>query len=267
MGYTILEHEGGVRLFQHSDGVMQTTQSARKSVIPNLPRELKLTLLGRLLSDSISDQELNRQIYAEFRGRLSVQIATGVQELKNNLVKFNGYIALALIAYNAGSGWAYYIATRGQAKKRPANISDQQWEAMCRVGATLLHQSPSQIQVAQGVWQCDANIPAWFSHIPVFDRHSNLQLIAYKYLRRINQCIREQKPSYACTWNTHKKREQGTGSVQCKLTRYGSLDKLYNPQLLQRSYYVAVQKDLPPIADDGLPLKAVGQQLEKVSLR
>ena len=32
--FTLLEHEGGLRLFQHHNGVMQTTASARKSVIP-----------------------------------------------------------------------------------------------------------------------------------------------------------------------------------------------------------------------------------------
>ncbi len=77
-----------------------------------------------------------------------------------DLERFNGYVALAFQAYNAGAGWAYYTATLGRSKKKPRGLGPQEWEDMCRFGASLLHQSPSKVRVAQGVWQCDANIPA-----------------------------------------------------------------------------------------------------------
>jgi hypothetical protein len=267
IGYTILQHEGGIRLFKHGDGVMQTTRPARQATIPRLPRELKLILLGRSTADPASDQELNRLVDVEFRRRLAVQIATGVQELKTNLLRFNNYVALAFIAYNAGPGWAYYVITRGQRKQRPGGVSEDQWENMCRSGAALYHQPPDKVRIEEGVWQCDSNIPAWFSHMPVFDRQSNIQLIAYKYLRRIRECMRGPKPSVAsCTSATHRQRRKGTGPLVCTLSRFGALDKLYNPRLMSTSYYAVAQNELPPIPADNMPLKAVGQQLVKMPL-
>ncbi len=271
IGYTILQHEGGVRLFvrRHPDGVMQTTSGARHSTIPRIPRDLKLTLIGRSPSDPIGEVELNRMLHGKFRRSLSVQIATGVQELQTNLLRFSGYVALAFVAYNAGAGWAYFVATQGRSKRRPGPVSVQQWENMCRFGAALYHQPQEGLRIEEGSWQCDANIPAWFGHIPVFDRQSGLQLITFKYLRRIRECIRGPKPSVAsCTRATHGRRgrRRGTGPIVCTLTRPGALDKLYDPRLLGSPYYEAVRTELLPIPMDPLPLKVVGEQLRKMPL-
>jgi len=269
LAHVVLEHEGGVRLFRrHPDGVMQTTRSAREGTIPRIPRDLKLTLLGRPETDAIPDSDLNRLIQGEFPRRLAVQIATGVQELKTNLDLFNGYVALALIAYNAGPGWAAHAATQGRSKRRPPGITADQWENMCRLGAALYHQLPSEVRVTEGVWQCDANLPDWFSHFAVFDRQSGRQLVTYKYLRRFVGCIRQQKPSTPCTWANHGQggRQPGSGPVVCRPTRWGALDKLYNPQRLSREYYVVAERELPAIPEDNLPLKAVGERLVKMPL-
>ena len=265
VAYTLLQHEGGIRLFTHHDGVMQTTLGARNAIIPLIPRVLKLGLLGRSLADiTTSERDLTAAIKSEFPRSLPIQIAVGVQELMTNLERFNGYVALAYQAYNAGSGWAYYTVTAGARKTRPANVTAAQWEDMCRIGAAILHQSPSSVRINDGVWQCDANIPTWFSHVAVFDRQSGLQLIAYKYLRSISQRIRGQRPATPCTQAVHKQRQPGTGQFVTSQTRDGSLDKLYQPNKLGQAYAQAAQ--LGPITDDGLPLKVELGRLVKMPL-
>jgi hypothetical protein len=77
--FTLLEHEGGLQLFQDHDGVMQTTASARASVIPILPRPLKLVLLGRPAGDATADDRLAQALQSEFPHSLAVQIAAGTQ--------------------------------------------------------------------------------------------------------------------------------------------------------------------------------------------
>jgi hypothetical protein len=264
--YTILEHEGGVRLFTHPDGVMQTTSGVRRRVIPRIPRALKLALLKLSSDDRTPDNILAGRLLRAFSRQLVVQIATGVQELRESLQKFSGYVGLAFQAYNAGTGWGFYTATVGRHKARPAGLSDVQWENMCRFGASLLHQPVQNLRIGVGVWQCDANIPAWFSHIPVYDQQSGVQLIAFKYLRSITQCIRQQKPTTPCTWKIHRRRESGSGPEVCTKTRPGSLDKLYNPKLLRGDYYEAAKEELIAIQDDGLPLKVVNGRLVKMPL-
>lgn len=265
IAYTILEHEGGVRLSTHNDGVMQTTQGARNAVIPQIPRPLKLALLSLPLTDTTTaEQDLRTRLHREFRQSLPIQIAVGVQELMTNLEKFNGYVALAFQAYNAGAGWAYYTVSGGKMKTKPPKVTAAFWEDMCRIGAALLHQSASGLRINDGVWQCDANMPGWFGHIAVFDKQSGVQLIAYKYLRSISERIRQQRPATPCTQTTHKQRQPGSGQLITRQTRAGSLDKLYQPNKLGQAYQQAAQ--LTPITDDGLPLKVDSGRLVKMPL-
>jgi hypothetical protein len=49
----------------------------------------------------------------------------------------------------------------------------------------------------------------------------------------------------------------------CKPSRFGSLDKLYDARYLDVPYRRAAGAELPPIPDDGRPLKAAGGQLVK----
>lgn len=265
VAYTLLEHEGGVRLFTHHDGVMQTTRSARGSNIPRIPRPLKLALLGLRPADTTPDADLTQRLLREFPRRLAVQIAAGIQELKTNLDRFNGYVALAYQAYNAGPGWASYTVTQGKHKSRPAGIDPALWESSCRFGAALLHQLPHEVEIGVGMWQCDANIPTWSSHIPVRDRRSRLALVAYKYLRSITERIHSQKPTTPCTWAVHgaQHRQAGTGPIDSRPTRDGALDKLYDARKLGR-YYAAASSDLPAIAADNLPLKVLNGRLVKM---
>jgi hypothetical protein len=263
VGFTILEHEGGVKKFKHGDGVMQTTKSARNSNLKLIPRPLKLAILGLPVNDSSSENALTSLLHNEFHHRLTVQICAGIQELKKNLDRFNGFVALAYQAYNAGSKWAYYTATKSKHKEKPKGLSPANWERMCLEGATLLHRKPENIRVNMGVWQCDANMPGWFRHVPVFDRKTGVQLIAFKYLRKIITLIRKNKPDIPCNWNTHKKRFQGSGDIEKKYSRDGSMDKLYDPKKLTPLYYKAVQVEITPLMDDGMPLKVENGQLIK----
>ena len=272
LGYTILVHEGGIKLFRHKinkDGVMQTIETARKDTIPRIPRDLKLTLLGRTMSDTISDKDLDNLILTGFPDRLAIQIATGVQELKTNLERFKGYIALAFAAYNTGSGNASLVVTKGKSKKRPGGISDDEWEAMCRSAASLLHQPPINVRVGQGNWLCDPNlrtgkwIPRYGSK--VYDNKSGIQLIGYQYLRSVRGCVPSQGPNSRCDWNIPRKqrKQPGSGELVCKTTRDGAMDKLYNPVKLG-AYYKAAENELHPIPDDNLPVKVLNGRLVKV---
>lgn len=266
VAFTILQHEGGIGKFHHPDGVMQTIQPARNNMIPVIPRALKLALLELPSGNQLSDRELSAALHQQFPLRLAVQIATGVQELKDGLDKFNGYVALAYQAYNAGSGWVYFTVSGGKTKQRPKGISNEYWETMCRFGASLLHQSVGALRIELGTWQCDKNIPTWSSHMPVFDRYSGLQLIAFKYLRSITERIRSVKPVTPCTLAVHgaRNRQPGSGVIMSRPTRDGALDKLYTPQKLSKLYYQAVKTELAPINDDGLPLKVLNGKLVKM---
>jgi hypothetical protein len=269
LGLTVLDHEcpGDLaRGFRHPDGLMQTTRPARASTIPRIPRPLARILLGLPPDARIDDNQLNRRLDAEFRRRVAVQIAAGVQEIVEGLRTFNGYVALALVAYNAGQGNAAYIVTQGRAKRRPAGTSAATWESMCRLGAAMLHQPRSAVNVAPGRWRCDMNIPAWYREFQIRDRPTRLLLIAYQYLRSVPACIRDQKPQEACTAANHKERREGSGQVQCTNTRMGALDKLYEPRRLRRALFDAAGGALSAIVDDGRPLRVEAGQFVKAPL-
>ena len=57
--------------------------------------------------------------------------------------------------------------------------------------------------------------------------------------------------------------QHGSGILVYKITRPGSLDKLYNPEHLG-PYYKAARDALTPIVDDHLPLKVLSGRLVKV---
>jgi hypothetical protein len=268
--FTLLQHEGGLRLFQHHDGVMQTTASARKSVIPALPRPLKLVLLGRPADDATADDRLAQALQTEFPLSLAVQIAAGTQELVSGLSRFNGYVALAFVAYNAGAGSAYRVATGRSPTVRP-QPSGEEWEQACRIGATLLHQAPGTVNVPNGVWQCDANLAAagkpgsgWYRKYSVRDRKTGRLLIAYQYLRSVRSCVRAGPPTIPCAWNNHKHQQDGSGRLDCSSSRMGALDKLYDTVQFPSPYREVAQAEFLPIGDDGSPLKVVGGKMTKV---
>lgn len=267
LAYTVMEHEGGVRAARHPDGAMQTTRGARVAAIPRLPRALKLALLGLPPNDARPDAALDGLLAAEFPRSLAVQLATGTQELRTGLAAFAGYVALALVAYNAGAGWAYWMATDGRAKRRPAGVSPEAWEQACRAAAALYHAPAGEIPTAAGVWQCDANMPGWFQHFVVRERRTGRQLITYKYLRRMTGRIRGRKPAQPCTFAVHggAHRQAGSGDVVTVSTRPGVLDKLADPRLMRRPYVEAAGAELAPIAQDGRPLKAMGTTLLKAA--
>jgi hypothetical protein len=270
VGFVVLEHEGGVNLFVHRDGVMQTIESARRSVMPRIPRELALALLGLPANSATTAADLVTQLLAAFGNQLAIQIAAGVQELVGNLDAMSGYVALALVAYNAGRGWAYHIVNRGASQARPAGVTAQRWEELCRAGAMLLHQrvgtGPGTVRVDSGWYQCDRNIPTWFRAYRVRDDSVNITLVAYQYLRRIEARIRETRPTTACDATTHGNREPGTGNEITVTTRWGALDKLYDPSHLRREYRSVGPNDMPAITDDQRPLRVHDGSLYKVPL-
>ena len=269
--YTVLEHEGGLRRFTHHDGVMQTISAARDTILPRLPREIKLAVVGLPASDTTADAELVRMLHAEFHRRLAVQVAAGTQELVTGLRNFNGYIALACIAYNAGTGSATHIVRRA-AGPQGATGTPEKWERACFAGARLLHQPVSAVFVATGQWQCDKNLASptrlgsgWYKRYGVTDRATGIQLIAFQYLRRVTTRIRRDRPTIACEPATHKTRLDGSGPDIPITSRWGMLDKLFDPGKLTKSYRDAATGQLAPIADDGSPLKIVNGQLTRVA--
>jgi hypothetical protein len=266
VAYVLLEHEGGIRYVRHPDGVMQITRPTRQTAIPRIPRPLKLAILGLAENDATSDAVLSGAVSQAFPLRLAVQIAAGIQELKDRLDQFSGYVALAYQAYNAGAGSACLTATGGKSRRKPPSLAPPAWENMCRFGASLLHQPPEELRIEVGTWQCDANIPAWFTHIPVYDRRTGLQLLAYKYLRSITEQVKASKPAFACDISTHARRDSGSGPIVRKLTRYGALDKLFNPARLGLPYREAVKGEFKPVIDDGRPVKIYQGRLVKMPL-
>lgn len=263
IAYNILQHEGGLGRFKHQDGVMQTIKGTRDAIIPKIPPKIKLVLLGLPLTDKATENSLNRRLRKEFTRRLAVQIAVGIQVLIDNLRKFNGYIALAYVAYNTGSG-AYKVVTGGE-RRRPRRISDSQWEKMCWTAASLLHQSPNEVRVEKGTWRCDNNIPTWYVTARVFDHETGRELNGYKYLRRYKICRREKRPEIPCNIENHRKKHRGSGRLICQTKRNGVLDKLYDPRKYGKKYYRIVRNDLDFIQDDNLPLKVVNGRLVKLS--
>ena len=141
--------------------------------------------------------KLDQRLHDEFSKRVAVQIAVGVQKIVFGLKAFNGYAALALIAYNAGLDNAYRIATSGlpgkakQGPQFPAGTTEADWEKACHFGASLLHQPASAVKIKKGSWLCDAHNSTWKAKadFPVWDPTGKVHLIAYQYLRSIPGCI------------------------------------------------------------------------------
>jgi len=195
-----------------------------------------------------------------------------MQELKAALQKFNGYVALAFSAYNTGGGNVSLLVTKRQHNKRPLDVTDEQWEQMCRTAASMLHQRPSDARVEQGIWLCDPNlrtakgnwIPRYGSRM--FDKKTGLRLVGFQYLRSIRGFAPSQGPSTKCDFNVPKKErvQPGSGELKYHTTRVGALDKLYDPQKLGKAYYQPAKDQLPAIPDDDLPLKVLNGKLVKV---
>jgi LAS superfamily LD-carboxypeptidase LdcB len=264
IAYTILQHEGGIKNIKHPDGVMQTTRVARDATIPHIPLKVKLMLLGKSESDlTAQDAQINAEVHKQFPSQLAIQIAVGIQELKENIRKFNGYVALAYVAYNGGAGRAYEIITKGASKRMPSKVDDKQWEQMCWNGAALLHKLPNEVRIAPAMWACDANIPAWYRLIQVYDKGSGIRLYSYQYLRSIKYSIHKSKPNYQCTWNVHKAKDPGSGDLISQYSRDGALDKFYSPQKLG-AYYSVAKDNLTTVPEDAIPLKVQNNSLLKV---
>jgi hypothetical protein len=252
------------RCFGHADGLMQTNSAARNDMIPRIPLPLKLQLLELPANDRTDPVKLNQRLHDEFPKRVAVQIAVGVQKLVIGLKAFNGYAALALIAYHAGLDNAYRIATSGLVKAKqgprfPAGTTEADWEKACHFGASLLHQPVSAVKIKKGSWLCDAKNSTWKAKadFPVWDPTDKVHLIAYQYLRRIPGCIHSSPPSAACNAKTKPPRQPGTGADTCSNTRAGALDKLYQSvwlraELLEAECILCLER-LPK--DDVRPLK------------
>jgi hypothetical protein len=130
----------------------------------------------------------------------------------------------------------------------------------------------SAVDVAPGQWQCDKNLASpsrpgsgWYKRYGVNDRATRIQLIAFQYLRSVTTQITTIRPTIACDATTHQQRQPGTGPVVSERSRWGVLDKLYDPGKLGKSYRQAAAGQLTPIADDASPLKVANGQLTKVT--
>jgi hypothetical protein len=254
--FLLMEHEGGVAKLRHKDGVMQTIDVSRREGVKRLPQALKQVLVP---NSSLTGAELDKAVLETFaRGaplsrRLCAQIAVGAAELKSYLDRYRGFVALALAAYNTGSGPKAWVA-----RYRSLPV-DQRY----RQAARVYHQPVSAISVAGGNWICDPNMPGWAWRAGISDKASGQAIRGYQYLRGVaSRCSKQ--PAEACTRQSpkHLHAPCPVDITTTKATRPGSLDKLYDPRLMQAKYRAAITSRWPSLTDDGTPLRAVGTRLE-----
>jgi hypothetical protein len=251
--FLVLEHEGGLRNLKHKDGVMQTIDASRHDGVKALPVALKQAIV---LDSTLTGAALDRALLGTFANktltsrRLCAQIAVGAAELRAYLNRYQGFVAPALAAYNTGSGPKAWVARQDRALSRVER---------CRRVARIYQQPPSAISVAGGKWLCDPNIPAWAWRASISDKASGHPIRGYQYLRGVASLCAK-RPSEPCLRRSPKHQHVAcpVEVTATKVTRRGSLEKLFDPRLMQPLYRNAVAGRWPSLSDDGTPLRAVG---------
>ena len=158
------------------DGVLQVTAGTRPTVIGSIPRALKLAALGQNDDPALSDADLNARFAQAYVDKnLVVQVMTGAQYIQEQLHQFNGFVALAGLAYNAGPA------------KARAVIGDFGGDPL--VTALQYHKSigtgVDQVTVQAGIPQTDPNTGAQWVRYPVTANDSGKEIFQYLYMRQV----------------------------------------------------------------------------------
>jgi len=252
--FAVLEHEGGLRLRGHDDGVMQTIDGSRTDALSQIPLELKQSLVadGALTGGALDAKLLKAFHNGSNRTRqLATQIAFGTAELKAWLDRYERYVALGFAAYNTGSGPKPWVAAQKNATSRAER---------CRQAASLYHQPTSAIRISEGTWICDPQMKGsgWAWRAKILDGQTGRSIRGYQYLRSVaSNCPKP--PTSVCSAKTQ--REPCSQPLTSKGTRLGILDKLFNPSLMRGPYFAVIRTAWPVLPDDGRPLRAVGTKL------
>jgi hypothetical protein len=159
----------------HRDGVLQVIPATRAGVIARIERGIKLAALG-LDGSALSDNDLSARFAQAFDAKNAlVQVLTGAQYIKEQLNRFNGFIALAGLAYNAGPG--------------RAASEIQKWGGDPRVLALQYHKAigpaGDQVTVQAGIVQTDPATGAKWTRFPVIANDTGREIFQYLYLRRV----------------------------------------------------------------------------------
>lgn len=159
----------------HRDGVLQVIPATRAGVIARIERGVKLVALG-LDGVSPSDEELNARFAQAFDAKNALaQVLTGAQYIKEQLNRFNGFVALAGLAYNAGPG--------------RAASEIQKWGGDPRALALQCHRAigpaGSQVTVQAGIVQTDPATGTKWTRFPVVANDTGREIFQYLYLRRV----------------------------------------------------------------------------------
>ena len=158
------------------DGVLQVTAGTRPTVIGSIPRALKLAALGQNDDPALSDADLNvRFAQAYVDKNLVVQVMTGAQYIQEQLNQFNGFVALAGLAYNAGPARARAVI--GDFGGDPLATALQYHKS---IGTGV-----DQVTVQAGIPQTDPNTGAQWVRYPVTANDSGKEIFQYLYMRQV----------------------------------------------------------------------------------
>lgn len=140
-----------------------------------MERGIKLAALG-IEGSNISDADLNARFSQAFETKnVLVQVLTGGQYVKEQINRFNGFVALAGLAYNAGPG--------------RAASEIEKWGGDPRTLALQYHKQigpgPDQVTVQPGIVQTDPATGAKWTRFPVFANQNGREIFQYLYLRRV----------------------------------------------------------------------------------
>ncbi|HEY3343018.1 MAG TPA: hypothetical protein VGK81_13405, partial [Anaerolineae bacterium] len=158
------------------DGVLQVTAGTRPAVISNIPRALKLAALGQNDDPALSEADLNArfaQAYVDMN--LVVQVLTGAQYIQEQLNQFNGFVALAGLAYNAGPDKARSVI--GDFGGDPLATALQYHKS---IGTGV-----DQVTVQAGIPQTDPNNGKQWVRYPVIANDSGKEIFQYLYMRQV----------------------------------------------------------------------------------
>ncbi len=158
----------------HRDGVLQVIPSTRAGVIARISRTGKLAALGAAANPA--DADLNAQFAQAFdSGNLNVQVLTGAQYIREQLDQFNGIVALAGLAYNAGPGGARSVID---------SSGGDPYTAAAQYHRTI-GTAAAQVTVQVGIGQIDPATGSHYTRYPVTANDTGREIFDYQYLRQV----------------------------------------------------------------------------------